>query len=294
MKAYLFPGQASQFPGMGKDMYEQSDVARQFFDKANELLGYRITDIMFEGSEEELKETRITQPAVFLHSVIKAFMAGDAFAPDAVAGHSLGEFSALVAAGSLGFEDGLDLVRKRAEAMQKACEVQPSTMAAVLGMEDAVVEQICREIDDIVVPANYNCPGQLVISGTVSGVEEAVKRLSEAGARSAVVLKVGGAFHSPLMMPAQEELRTAIEAVTMKQPVCPIYQNVDAKPYTDVEAIRANLLRQLTSPVYWTQTMQNMIADGMDYFYEVGGTGKVLRGFIARINRQIPTETLLP
>lgn len=294
MKAYLFPGQASQFPGMGKDMYEQSDVARQFFDKANELLGYRITDIMFEGSEEELKETRITQPAVFLHSVIKAFMAGDAFAPDAVAGHSLGEFSALVAAGSLGFEDGLDLVRKRAEAMQKACEVQPSTMAAVLGMEDAVVEQICREIDDIVVPANYNCPGQLVISGTVSGVEEAVKRLSEAGARSAVVLKVGGAFHSPLMMPAQEELRTAIEAVTMKQPVCPIYQNVDAKPYTDVEAIRANLLRQLTSPVYWTQTMQNMMADGMDYFYEVGGTGKVLRGFIARINRQIPTETLLP
>jgi [acyl-carrier-protein] S-malonyltransferase len=294
MKAYLFPGQASQFPGMGKDMYEQSDVARHYFDRANEILGYRITDIMFEGSEEELKETRITQPAVFLHSVVKAFMAGDAFAPDAVAGHSLGEFSALVAAGALGFDDGLNLVRKRAEAMQKACEMQPSTMAAVLGMEDAVVETICQEIDDIVVPANYNCPGQLVISGTVSGVEEAVKRLSEAGARSAVVLKVGGAFHSPLMMPAQEELRTAIEAVAMKQPVCPVYQNVDAKPYTDVEAIRANLLRQLTSPVYWTQTMQNMMADGMDYFYEVGGTGKVLRGFIARINRQIPTETLLP
>jgi [acyl-carrier-protein] S-malonyltransferase len=294
MKAYLFPGQASQFPGMGKDMYEQSDVARHYFDRANALLGYKITDIMFEGSEEDLKETRITQPAVFLHSVVKAFMAGDLFVPDAVAGHSLGEFSALVAAGAIGFEDGLDLVRKRAEAMQKACELQPSTMAAVLGLEDAIVEKICQEIDEVVVPANYNCPGQLVISGTVSGVEEAVRRLSEAGARSAVVLKVGGAFHSPLMMPAQEELRTAIEAVSMQNPVCPVYQNVDAKPYTDVEAIRANLLRQLTSPVYWTQTMQHMMADGMDYFYEVGGTGKVLRGFMARINRQIPTETLLP
>jgi [acyl-carrier-protein] S-malonyltransferase len=294
MKAYLFPGQASQFPGMGKDMYEESDVARHYFDRANALLGYKITDIMFEGSEEDLKETRITQPAVFLHSVVKAFMAGDLFVPDAVAGHSLGEFSALVAAGAIGFEDGLDLVRKRAEAMQKACELQPSTMAAVLGLEDAIVEKICQEIDEVVVPANYNCPGQLVISGTVSGVEEAVRRLSEAGARSAVVLKVGGAFHSPLMMPAQEELRTAIEAVSMQNPVCPVYQNVDAKPYTDVEAIRANLLRQLTSPVYWTQTMQHMMADGMDYFYEVGGTGKVLRGFMARINRQIPTETLLP
>jgi [acyl-carrier-protein] S-malonyltransferase len=293
MKAYLFPGQASQFPGMGKDMYEASELARQYFDFANEILGYSITDIMFEGTEEELKETRITQPAVFLHSVIKALMAGDSFAPEAVAGHSLGEFSALVAAKALSFEDGLKLVQQRAEAMQRACEIEPSTMAAILGLEDAVVEEICNSISGVVVPANYNCPGQLVISGSFSGVEEAVKKLSEAGARSAIVLKVGGAFHSPLMKPAEDDLRFAIETVQMKAPICPIYQNVDAKHYTETSHIRANLIRQLTSPVYWTQTIQNMLSDGYNHFYEVGGTGKVLRGFLARIDRNVSSETLL-
>jgi [acyl-carrier-protein] S-malonyltransferase len=293
MKAYLFPGQASQFPGMGKDMFETSELARKYFNWANEILGFPITQIMFEGTEEELKETRITQPAVFLHSVIKAMMAGESFAPEAVAGHSLGEFSALVAANAISFEDGLKLVQKRAEAMQSACEKEPSTMAAILGLEDSVVEKICNNISEVVVPANYNCPGQLVISGTFSGVEEAIKKLSDAGARSALMLKVGGAFHSPLMKPAEDDLSLAIQTVSMKSPVCPIYQNVDAKPYTDTKDIRANLIRQLTSPVYWTQTMHNMLADGFNHFYEVGGTGKVLRGFLARIDRHVTTETLL-
>jgi [acyl-carrier-protein] S-malonyltransferase len=291
-KAFIFPGQASQFPGMGKDMYEHSALARSYFDRANEILGFSITDVMFEGTEDQLKETRMTQPAVFLHSVIRAFMAGDRFAPDAVAGHSLGEFSALVAAGAITFEDGLRLVYHRASAMQEACEATPSTMAAIMGMEDTLVEQICNEVNEIVVAANYNCPGQLVISGSLSGVEEAVRRMTESGARSAVILKVGGAFHSPLMAPAADALASAIQLVNMLSPRCPVYQNVDANPYIDTDAIRSNLLKQLTSPVRWTQTIQNMISDGIEHFTEVGGTGKVLRGFVARVNRQIPSETL--
>lgn len=292
MKAYVFPGQGAQFEGMGKDLYESSDVAKELLEKANDILGFCITDVMFEGSAEELKQTKVTQPAIFLHSCIKAKMAGDDFQPDVVAGHSLGEFSALVAAGAMSFEDGLKLVSQRALAMQKACEMQESTMAAILGLDDEVVEKVCAEIDEVVVPANYNCPGQLVISGSIEGINKAVEKLTEAGARRALVLPVGGAFHSPLMEPAREELQAAIEATEFKTPNCPIYQNVDAKPTTDAATIKTNLIAQLTSPVRWTQTMLNMIADGVDSFVEVGGTGKVLRGMIRKVDRKMPTETL--
>ena len=293
MKAYIFPGQGSQFEGMGKDFYESSELAKDLFEQANEVLGYRITDVMFEGSAEDLKQTKITQPAVFLHSIAKAKMAGEEFQPKAVAGHSLGEFSALVAAGAMAFEDGLKLVQQRALAMQKACEAVESTMAAVLGLEDEKVEQVCTAIDnEVVVPANYNCPGQLVISGSVPGIEAAVEKLKEAGARKAIVLQVGGAFHSPLMQPAKEELEAAIANTNFGKPVCPIYQNVNAKAETDPEMIRANLVAQLTAPVRWTQTMKNMIADRVTEFIEVGGTGKVLRGFVMRIDRRFPNSAL--
>ena len=292
MKAYVFPGQASQFEGMGKDMYESSPIAKELFDKANHLLGFSITDVMFEGSAEDLKQTKVTQPAVFLHSIAKAQMAGNDFQPDVVAGHSLGEFSALVAAGALSFEDGLQLVSNRATAMQAACEAQPGTMAAIIGMDDLVVEQACAAIDDIVVAANYNCPGQLVISGSVSGVEAAVEKLKEAGARRAIILQVGGAFHSPLMMPAQEELQAAIEAVNFSAPNCPIYQNVNALPEQDPEKIKQNLIAQLTSPVRWTQTMKNMIANGVSTFIEVGGNGKTLQSFVKKVDRAFPTSAL--
>lgn len=292
MKAYVFPGQGAQFEGMGKDLYDSSDIAKELLEKANDILGFRITDVMFEGTAEELKQTKVTQPAIFLHSCIKAKMAGDDFQPDVVAGHSLGEFSALVAAGAMSFEDGLKLVSQRALAMQKACEMQESTMAAILGLEDEVVEKICADIDEVVVPANYNCPGQLVISGSIEGINKACEALKEAGAKRALVLPVGGAFHSPLMEPAREELQAAIENTEFKTPNCPIYQNVDAKPTTDAATIKTNLIAQLTSPVRWTQTMLNMIADGVDSFVEVGGTGKVLRGMIRKVDRKMPTETL--
>lgn len=293
MKAYVFPGQGSQFVGMGKEEYESSDVAKELMDKANEILGYSLTDVMFDGTEEELKQTKITQPAIFLHSIVRAKMNADGFQPDAVAGHSLGEFSALVAAGALDFESGLKLVQQRALAMQKACEIQESTMAAILGMSDEQVEEICASItDEVVVAANYNCPGQLVISGSVSGIEKAVAKFTEAGARRAIVLKVGGAFHSPLMEPAREELAAAIENTTFHTPTCPIYQNVDAKPTTDPAVIKANLNAQLTAPVRWTQTVQNMIADGVDGFVEVGGNGKVLRGLIRKVDRKMPSEAI--
>lgn len=292
MRAYVFPGQGSQFEGMGKDMYENNGYAKELFEQANQVLGYRISDVMFGGSAEDLKQTKITQPAVFLHSIIRAKMAGDDFQPGAVAGHSLGEFSALVAAGALSFEDGLRLVQQRALAMQKACELVESTMAAVIGLDDEVVEQICASIDEVVVPANYNCPGQLVISGSVKGVELAVEKLQEAGAAKAIVLQVGGAFHSPLMQPAKEELQAAIEATNFSMPVCPVYQNVNAQAETHPARIQQNLVDQLTAPVRWTQTMKNMIADGVTEFIEVGGTGKVLRGFVARVDRRFPTATL--
>ncbi len=292
MKAYIFPGQGSQFEGMGKDLYESNAIAKDLFEQANEILGYAITDVMFGGTAEDLKQTKITQPAVFLHSIVKAKMAGDGFQPKAVAGHSLGEFSALVAAGALSFEDGLKLVQQRALAMQKACEAVESTMAAVLGLEDAIAEQVCESIDEVVVPANYNCPGQLVISGSVPGIEKAVEKLKEAGARKAIILQVGGAFHSPLMQPAKEELQAAIASTDISKPICPIYQNVNAKAETAPEKIRQNLVDQLTSPVRWTQTMKNMIADGVSEFIEVGGTGKVLRGFVMRVDRRFPNSAL--
>lgn len=292
MKAFVFPGQASQFEGMGKDMYESSDIAKEMFDRANEVLGFDITKVMFEGTAEELKETKITQPAVFLHSVIKAKMAGDDFAPDMVAGHSLGELSALVAVNALSFEDGLKLVQKRANAMQKACEAEASTMAAIVGLEDQQVADICNGIEEVVVAANFNCPGQVVISGSIEGVNKACEQLTEAGAKRAIVLQVGGAFHSPLMLPAQEELGKAIDETTFSAPSCPIYQNVTAKPTTDVEEIKLNLKKQLTGSVRWTDTMKNMIADGAAEYIEVGGTGKVLRGFIMRIDRRFPNSTL--
>lgn len=292
MKAYVFPGQASQFEGMGKDMYESSEEAKALFEKANDILGYRITDVMFEGTAEDLKQTKITQPAVFLHSVIKAKLAGDEFQPDSVAGHSLGEFSALTAAGALNFEDGLKLVAQRAQAMQKACEAEESTMAAIIGLEDEVIEKVCAETDGVVVAANYNCPGQLVISGSVPAINAAVEKCNEAGARKAVVLEVGGAFHSPLMKPAEDELRAAIEATEINTPQCPIYQNVDAKATTDPEVIKANLIAQLTSPVRWTQTMQNMMSDGLAEVVESGGTGKTLRGFFKRVDRKLPSSAL--
>lgn len=292
MKAFVFPGQGSQFEGMGKEMYDHNDHAQSLFDQANEILGFAITEVMFAGTSEDLKQTKVTQPAVFLHSVITAKLAGDQFQPDMVAGHSLGELSALVAAGAISFEDGLNLVYQRALAMQKACEFQAGTMAAVLGLEDEVVENACAEIEEIVVPANYNCPGQLVISGSLAGVEKAVEKLTELGARRALILAVGGAFHSPLMEPAREELMIAIEQTPFSQPICPVYQNVDAQAQTDPEQIKANLIAQLTAPVRWTQTMLNMQSDGMTEYIEVGGTGKVLQGFIRRVDRRFPASTL--
>jgi len=289
MKAYIFPGQGAQFSGMGKELYE-NEIAKELFEKANEIIGFRISDIMFSGTDEELKETKVTQPAIFLHSVILAKTLGDDFKPDMVAGHSLGEFSALVAANALSFEDGLRLVIARANAMQKACELQPSTMAAILGLADEVVENICAEIEEVVVAANYNCPGQIVISGSIEGVDIACQKLTEAGAKRALKLNVGGAFHSPLMEPARVELQEAIENVMVLSPVCPIYQNVDPVPNTDPAKIKANLITQLTGAVKWTQTIERMIADGASEFVEVG-PGNVLQGLVKKVNRAFPTSS---
>lgn len=288
--AYVFPGQGAQFIGMGKDLYEQHAEAQKLFDRANEILGFSITDIMFSGTAEELKQTKVTQPAVFLHSVITALTAEN-FQPDMVAGHSLGEFSALVVNKTLSFEDGLKLVSQRALAMQDACEATPSTMAAILGLEDAVVEEVCEKVDGVVVAANYNCPGQLVISGSTEAIKEACEKMKEAGAKRALPLAVGGAFHSPLMEPAREKLATAIANTAFQKPICPVYQNVDAKPYTDPAAIQANLISQLTSPVRWTQTVQNMVADGADTFIE-SGPGKVLSGLVKKIHRPATVSQL--
>jgi [acyl-carrier-protein] S-malonyltransferase len=285
-KAYVFPGQGAQFVGMGKDLYDNSPKAKEMFEKANEILGFRITDLMFSGTDEDLRQTKVTQPAIFLHSVILAKTLGEEFKPDMVAGHSLGEFSALVAAGALSFEDGLVLVSKRAQAMQKACEAEPSTMAAILGLDDEVVEGVCASIYEVVVPANYNSPGQLVISGSIKGVDIACEKLKQEGAKRALPLKVGGAFHSPLMEPARVELAQAIQDTDFVAPVCPIYQNVDAKANTDPRQIKANLVAQLTSPVRWTQIMQNMIADGAQRFIEVG-PGQVLQGLVKKVNKDI-------
>lgn len=287
MKAYVFPGQGAQFTGMGKELYENSALAAALFEKANEILGFRITDIMFEGTAEELKETKVTQPAIFLHSVILAKTLED-FKPEMVAGHSLGEFSALVANGVLSFEDGLRLVSQRALAMQKACEIKPSTMAAVLGLADNIVEEVCASIDGIVVAANYNCPGQLVISGEFKAVELACEKMKEAGAKRALILPVGGGFHSPMMEPAREELAAAIEATTFSTPICPVYQNVTARAVSDANEIKKNLIIQLTAPVKWTQSVQQMIADGATLFTEVG-PGKVLTGLIGKIDREAVT-----
>lgn len=287
MKAYVFPGQGAQFVGMGKDLYDQSDLAREYFEKANEILGFRITDLMFEGTPEDLKQTKVTQPAIFLHSVISALVMGDAFKPDMVAGHSLGEFSALVAARALSFEDGLVLVSKRAMAMQKACEMEESTMAAVLGLSDEIVEEVCDSItNEIVVPANYNCPGQLVISGSVAGIDLACEALKAKGAKRALKLPVGGAFHSPLMKPASEELQAAINETIISAPVCPVYQNVNAYPQTNPDSIKQNLIAQLTAPVRWTQTVKNMITDGATEFYELG-PGDVLKGLVKKVNPEV-------
>jgi len=290
VKAYIFPGQGAQFVGMGKDLYERSEEARQLFEKANEILGFRITDVMFSGTDEDLKQTRVTQPAIFLHSVILAKVLGDDFKPEMAAGHSLGEFSALVSAGALSFEDGLRLVAARANAMQKACEIQPSTMAAILGLDDFTVEDVCHELTDVVVPANYNCPGQLVISGTIAGIDAACEKLTAAGAKRALKLNVGGAFHSPLMEAARVELEHAIVHTEIKEPVCPIYQNIDAKPYTDPEKIKHNLIAQLTGPVRWTQTVQHMLEDGATSFTEVG-PGNVLQGLVKKVDRAVPTSS---
>ena len=295
MKAFVFPGQGAQFSGMGKDLYESNELAKELFEKANGILGYRITDIMFEGTDEELTQTKVTQPAVFLHSVISAFCMGEEFKPEMTAGHSLGEFSALVAAGALSFEDGLKLVYVRAMAMQKACEKAPSTMAAIVGMADEKVEEICAAINKegyVVVPANYNCPGQLVISGNVEAIAEACEKIKEAGAKRALPLRVGGAFHSPLMQSAKDELQAAIEQTEIKAPKCPVYQNVDGKPHTDPAEIKRNLIAQLTSSVKWTQCVQNMIADGADDFTECG-PGKALQGMIGRINPDVTAHGIL-
>ena len=290
MKAYIFPGQGAQFVGMGKDLYENSLLAKELFEKANEIIGFRISDIMFSGTDEELKQTNVTQPAIFLHSVILAKVLGDDFKPEMVAGHSLGEFSALVAANALSFEDGLKLVIARANAMQKACELQPSAMAAILGLADEVVEQICAEIEEVVVPANYNCPGQLVISGSIEGIDKACEQLTAAGAKRALKLNVGGAFHSPLMEPAKVELQAAIEAIEIKAPVCSIYQNVNAQPTSDPVVIKENLIAQLTGAVKWTQTANNMIADGGNEFVEVG-PGNVLQGLVKKVSREVQTSS---
>lgn len=288
MKAYIFPGQGAQYPGMGKDLCENSAEAKNLFQKANEILGFEITNIMFKGSVDDLKQTKVTQPAIFLHSVLLAKTLKD-FAPDMVAGHSLGEFSALVATRALSFENGLTLVSKRATAMQKACEKEPSTMAAIVGLDDTVVEEVCNDIDEVVVAANYNCPGQLVISGSIAGIDKACEILTEKGAKRAIKLFVGGAFHSPLMEPAREELAAAIESTAFNTPVCPVYQNVNAKPETDPETIKQNLIAQLTSPVRWTQTIQKMITDGATSFTEIG-PGKVLQGLIKKVDRAMETS----
>ena len=289
MKAYIFPGQGAQFSGMGKELYENKE-ARELFEQANDIIGFRISDIMFSGSDDELKQTNVTQPAIFLHSVILAKSINGDFKPDMVAGHSLGEFSALVAASALSFEDGLRLVIARANAMQKACEIQPSTMAAILGLADDVVERICAEIPEIVVPANYNCPGQLVISGSIEGIDIACQKLTEAGAKRALKLNVGGAFHSPLMEPARVELQAAIEHTNISAPLCPIYQNVDPNPNTDPAQIKLNLITQLTGAVRWTQTVANMIANGADEFVEVG-PGNVLQGLVKKVSREVKTSS---
>ncbi|WP_298484284.1 ACP S-malonyltransferase [uncultured Maribacter sp.] len=292
MNAYIFPGQGAQFVGMGLDLFEKYPIAQELFNQANAILGFSITDIMFEGTPEELKQTKVTQPAIFLHSVILSKVMGDAFKPDMVAGHSLGEFSALVANGVLNFEDGLKLVSQRALAMQKACEIKPSTMAAVLRLEDNVVEEICASVSGVVVPANYNCPGQLVISGEVEAINEACEKMKEAGARRALVLPVGGAFHSPLMEPAREELATAIEQTSFNTPNCPIYQNVTTTAVTDAAEIKKNLISQLTAPVKWTQSVQNMIADGATLFTEIG-PGKVLQGLVKKIEPIAETSSAI-
>ena len=285
-KAYIFPGQGSQFVGMGKDLYESSPLAKSLFDEATHILGFAITDIMFAGDEEALKQTRVTQPAIFLHSVIQRQVLGEAFTPDMVAGHSLGEFSALVASGVLTFEQGLRLVAKRAEAMQKACELERGTMAAILGLDDAVVEQVCKDTEGVVTPANYNCPGQLVISGAYEAVEQACETLKAAGAKRALILPVGGAFHSALMKPAEEELAKAIGEITFQKPLCPIYQNVSTTAVIDPEAIKQNLIAQLTAPVKWTQSVQQMIQDGATTFVELA-PGKVLQGLVKKINKEV-------
>jgi len=289
MKAYVFPGQGAQYVGMGKDLYEKTQIGKELFEKANDILGFSITEVMFNGTDEDLKQTNVTQPAIFLHSVILAKTIPD-FKPDMVAGHSLGEFSALVANGALAFEDALKLVAKRADAMQKACEVEPSTMAAIMGLEDETVEEVCNQIEDVVVPANYNSPGQVVISGSTAGIDTATEILKEKGAKRAVKLKVGGAFHSPLMEPAKQELEKAINETTFSNPICPVYQNATATPADNPETIKENLIKQLTSPVKWTQSVENMIQDGAQSFTEVG-PGKVLQGLIKKVDRKMPAES---
>ncbi|MEP7128431.1 MAG: ACP S-malonyltransferase [Chitinophagales bacterium] len=291
MKAYIFPGQGSQFAGMGKDLYESNPLAQEYFERANEILAYRITEVMFNGTDDELRQTKVTQPAIFIHSVIKSMVAGDSFMPEMVAGHSLGEFSALVANKALSFEDGLQLVFKRALAMQKACELQPSTMAAILGLADNVVEEICASIEEVVVPANYNCPGQLVISGSIEGINIACEKMKAAGAKRALVLSVGGAFHSPLMEPARQELEAALLNTSFSKPVCPVYQNVTAVAVIDPDEIRKNLIAQLTAPVRWSQSVQTMIADGATSFIECG-PGNVLQGLVKKINKEAITAAI--